>query len=488
MKKGAKVGRNQPCPCGAGQKYKRCCRGRVDWESIISGDDPAVLVSHLSARGKNILFLNHLADALQLDHRSPVDSQQFKRAFTPEAVKKIFEGVSLIWCDGTDVKRVLQQEREATSGLYVGMYDPRLILRGLTRHSLYSERLLLIDPFMNPMIIREEYNPLVHPELHRSTTLRWAWLWLTMAPWIRADLVHFIRTPGDFDMALEATAEKISLARHERHPELRELGEKQLLDSDELLNSYKRQIMLGMPDAYYRQIAAKYGHSSPEAIAKFLDAVRRMRASDPLVLEPSRKDSHTELLQMFSGASYEMAKWTAELSGSHLITDIEARWAEIQVDRQEAGVQDDIWTPFAKAFTNVPFNFLNDVPIDVALRLRKEDRLADLRSCLGRAWRACRDPDEFSAGNADALALELMDQIRLAEAEWEEIKGSLAKLIGAEAGVGLLGVGGAIQAGFAHWAAAGAVVTVATGALVHRFKKRAFTKRHPASFFLSLSK
>ena len=25
VKKGAKVGRNDPCPCGSGKKYKRCC-------------------------------------------------------------------------------------------------------------------------------------------------------------------------------------------------------------------------------------------------------------------------------------------------------------------------------------------------------------------------------------------------------------------------------------------------------------------------------
>jgi preprotein translocase subunit SecA len=23
--KGAKVGRNEPCPCGSGKKYKKCC-------------------------------------------------------------------------------------------------------------------------------------------------------------------------------------------------------------------------------------------------------------------------------------------------------------------------------------------------------------------------------------------------------------------------------------------------------------------------------
>ena len=25
VKKGAKVGRNDPCPCGSGKKYKKCC-------------------------------------------------------------------------------------------------------------------------------------------------------------------------------------------------------------------------------------------------------------------------------------------------------------------------------------------------------------------------------------------------------------------------------------------------------------------------------
>jgi preprotein translocase subunit SecA len=29
IKVGVKVGRNQPCPCGSGRKYKQCCGGRV---------------------------------------------------------------------------------------------------------------------------------------------------------------------------------------------------------------------------------------------------------------------------------------------------------------------------------------------------------------------------------------------------------------------------------------------------------------------------
>ena len=28
MKRKSKVGRNDPCPCGSGRKYKKCCQGK----------------------------------------------------------------------------------------------------------------------------------------------------------------------------------------------------------------------------------------------------------------------------------------------------------------------------------------------------------------------------------------------------------------------------------------------------------------------------
>ena len=27
---GKKIGRNDPCPCGSGKKYKKCCLGKED--------------------------------------------------------------------------------------------------------------------------------------------------------------------------------------------------------------------------------------------------------------------------------------------------------------------------------------------------------------------------------------------------------------------------------------------------------------------------
>lgn len=36
-----KVGRNAPCPCGSGKKYKHCCISLVKKEKLIANPDPA---------------------------------------------------------------------------------------------------------------------------------------------------------------------------------------------------------------------------------------------------------------------------------------------------------------------------------------------------------------------------------------------------------------------------------------------------------------
>ena len=201
-----KIGANDPCPCGRNRKYKKCCRGHVDWEAIIP-QGVAAQIPYLSAQGKNLLFVGLLFGALQLDTDDrPVSRAEFKRAFTSEAVKRIYEAVRFVWPSGEDLKRVLLEDAGTTSGLYIGNYEPDLVTRAVTRHSLYADRILLVDPFTYPDRLREKYNPIVHPEMHRTTALQWAMMWIELWPWIREGIVTFVRSPGDFypDMAQRA--------------------------------------------------------------------------------------------------------------------------------------------------------------------------------------------------------------------------------------------------------------------------------------------
>ncbi len=37
-----KIGRNDPCPCGSGQKYKKCCQGKVAFKPVAGQTAPQV--------------------------------------------------------------------------------------------------------------------------------------------------------------------------------------------------------------------------------------------------------------------------------------------------------------------------------------------------------------------------------------------------------------------------------------------------------------
>jgi Flp pilus assembly protein TadD len=45
----AKTGRNDPCPCGSGQKYKRCCLPHEETAARVAADQAAALAAAASA-------------------------------------------------------------------------------------------------------------------------------------------------------------------------------------------------------------------------------------------------------------------------------------------------------------------------------------------------------------------------------------------------------------------------------------------------------
>ncbi len=66
-----KLSRNDPCPCGSGHKYKRCCMGRAEASNPATFADPAVLEAQaIDARGQQLLGEGRVAKARSLFERS----------------------------------------------------------------------------------------------------------------------------------------------------------------------------------------------------------------------------------------------------------------------------------------------------------------------------------------------------------------------------------------------------------------------------------
>lgn len=215
----SKLSRNDSCPCGGGKKFKHCCLGKVDWNHIVASHaDPR---PYLSVRGRNIAFLNKIAEIFLLDtndQRKPL--VEYKKAFTAKAVRELNEEIVRLWPKNIDIHSVLQSSKSDVAGLYVGDYSPDQLRSAIVRHSLYATKLLIVDPFIYPLSVRDEYSPILNPEQYRAQTLRNVNLWLELAPWIDACLVEVIRTPADFDHKLQWESMKSQDEKFAANPKL----------------------------------------------------------------------------------------------------------------------------------------------------------------------------------------------------------------------------------------------------------------------------
>lgn len=483
-----KIGRNETCPCLSGEKFKSCCSGIVDWDSVIrDGRDRR---PYLSVRGRNLLFLEQISGALQLDKLGQAGAlRQYKAAFTRDAVRKIHEALLYLWPPNLDIVAALRKSSKDVSGLYIGDYGPEYIARALVRHSIYANKILLIDPFVYPMAVRDEYNPVLNPERYRAQTLKNVNLWFALLPWIKAGIVTLIRPPADFDRQLNWDLMTSQTEKFEKNAELKEASKESV---DELDQRHRKklayqQLLLGAPDEYLRIKFVELGLGKDGLqVEEFLESIHQERDRDPDFLEPLGPKSEAQLYIMSSGASYPSAKMTANITGSYLFTDIRVRWKEIELDRQEHSAENKTWAPFAKALQNSQLKYLNNLRLEHALTLREEGRLESLRGFLKRVWKDASAENPFDSANAIHLGEELAEQIRKAELEWKKIDADLVKVVGKAAAAGLLAAGPLIAAGHAYFLAAASAVAGAVPVIGSTIQRRSFPDRFPAAFFMKV--
>lgn len=490
MSKRSKIGRNEDCPCGSGEKFKNCCSGTVDWDSIFQhGLDPR---PYFSVRGRNLLFLEKVSGVLQLDRLGKAGGlKEYKAAFTTEAVRKIHEAVLYLWPPNLDIVAALKRSSVDVSGLYIGDYGPEYIARAVVRHSIYANKIFLIDPFVYPAAVRDEYNPVLNPKQYRAQTLKNVNLWFALSPWIEAGIVGLIRPPADFNHQLNWDLMTAQLKKFQENPELQKAAEESVV---EMSGRHKeklmyQQLLLGAPDEYLRRKFEELGLGNKGLqVDEFLKSVNEARERDPDFLEPMGPKSQAQLLVTTTGASYPSAKMTANITGSYLFTDIALKWREIELDRQAHSAENKAWAPFAKAVQNCALKYLNNIRLEHALTLRKDGRLESLRVFLRRVWKDASTENPFDSANAIRLGEELAEQIRAAELEWKKIDADLLKMVGSVAVGGLLAAGPLIANGHAYFLAAATAVAGAVPLVSSAIRRRSFPDRFPASFFMKVEK
>jgi len=114
-----KVGRNDPCPCGSGKKYKNCCLPKERTLSVQPSNKPEVIDWHLEGNGKTWRRVPGALD-VRIGGRRPEDSD--------DVIEDIFASIiSLVSEHGID--RLSKKLHDCKHKLYAVRYHLKAIER-----------------------------------------------------------------------------------------------------------------------------------------------------------------------------------------------------------------------------------------------------------------------------------------------------------------------------------------------------------------------
>ena len=111
-------------------------------------------------------------------------------------IREFYRYVAELWPIGTNLLEMLPSPDSSLRALYLGENEPELMLENVFRFCLYADQIIIVNPFDNPNLMADKFNPVIHPEEWRIQTLRLVFHLMLLAPWIEAGLVVLIPIRG----------------------------------------------------------------------------------------------------------------------------------------------------------------------------------------------------------------------------------------------------------------------------------------------------
>lgn len=375
-----KIGVNDPCPCGSGKKYKKCCKDKPPSQR------PSF--EEYSIRERNLILIRAVTEILGLNKGKTWED--VRRELNDQQVKEIYQVIGGLWSPETDLMSLMPHpDPNILRALYTGFVDPRVILRSVVGFSLYVDQILILNPFVNPRCVKDEFSPIKCPQQYKQQTLKDVLLLLQLAPFIEAGIVNLIPDPCDFDYHLRkdtwSTAEK---RLEHRQPDERGRDREKL---ETLFKDDFMRTLFGLPD---ENIKHQIKNAVPDITDKLLESslnyVKKMRIMDPLALlqptEPGKENAQYSISRF--GPNLELNLFTAQTTGSFVYTDSTLRWEEILSANDTDGKPRIAIT--AKDFESIlstDFTFLDQVSPETALGLRQSAKLGEYRRQLRELWK-----------------------------------------------------------------------------------------------------
>jgi hypothetical protein len=465
-------GRNDPCHCGSAKKYKHCCLSldehRREWSELARSSG--------TLRDKNLALLAAAIEIFGLNR----PWSKVKKGLTDAQIREFYTFIANLWPIDTDQAHILPPPDTSLRALYLGENEPEMMVQNVFRFCLYADQILLVNPFTNPNVMAEEFNPIHRPGEWRIQTLRLVYQLGLLAPWIEAGLVILIPDPGDFNRVLRVKTWDLATARLKgSKPSAEDIDQS-------VIKERTRRALLLSPRSYWERKAREFDPGmSDEEVQNLVNSVERDRADDPLLPNDTLDRMPSQMMVASMGANLELGLYLCHATGAFPYTNVKYRWREILAAKQDLDATAQVWTPLTNAFQQLRFKFLDNVDSKFACSIRQEGRLEGFRSYMRKLWDAVGgEPD---ASKSEALARDFGDELtgafRAAQSEWDAIDRELVKWATGKAAVAM--AAGVFSPAFAM---GGLALAGLSEIIQAEMKRREFRKRVPMSVFIDLDR
>ncbi|MGD0280581.1 MAG: SEC-C metal-binding domain-containing protein, partial [Smithella sp.] len=307
-KRDRKIGANDPCPCGSGKKFKKCCRGKPEDER------PASNV--LSIRERNLFFFDIVTRILGVEKGEALDWDKLRRNLTDEKIAEIHKALAALWPPDTDLFALLPRpDSNVLRAVFTGVIDPRVTYMNIACFSFYADEILIQNPFTNPNNMRKEFSPIENPRQYRNETIKNLLFLFLIIPWIESGLINLFPDPWNFNYALM----KMVIEAAEKRKDAVTFDKKSFKDMEDLFFEDHKRTIFTMPDENLRNFIR---HSSKDLseddISKLIEYIKRMNVKDPLADlnpgKPGKESSQMMIAHMVP--NMEMSMFMAQATGS----------------------------------------------------------------------------------------------------------------------------------------------------------------------------
>jgi len=441
-----------------------------------------MIQSSAGLRDKNLALLAATADIFRL--HLPWD--KVKSGMSDARIREFYQFIAALWPIDTDYRALLPAPDTSLRALYLGEYEPELMQQNVFRFSLYADQIILINPFDNPNLMAEKFNPVVNPGEWRLQTLRLVYHLSLLAPWIVAGLVVLVPDPGDFDRSLREKTWSLATKRWVETG----LSDKDV-EASSLRSKAQDTFYLSPPEYIARMARETNPGMTDQEVNKLLAYVEKRRKEDPLLPNQTLDQMPGQMTAHRMGANLEMGLFLCQTVGAFPYTNVRFRWNEILKAGDDLGQSAQVWSPLTKAFGNLDFKFLNNVDSKFAVNMREEGRLSNFRSYLRKLWGTVNG--DIDINRSEILARDFQDELAgeyaKAQAEWSAINRDLMKWAIPAIG-GVLATTGGLITGHLNVAIPGAgFIGKGVNELIQAHMKRAeFRKKTALSVFIDLEK